>query len=102
MTESNYELIMPFIATKSNGGSFEDGAYVAGWEMGRIDEELKHVNHLSVVIHRENLPQANLVAMRHNCSIEEKEFYLEDETENKEDVIAEWAHVIFDKVVDKR
>ncbi|MGY1946671.1 hypothetical protein [Nocardia asiatica] len=73
--EAEYELFMPFVTVKSNGGPHDDTAYVAGWEMGALDAQLKtaasvHAESLTVQVHTANMPQVDLLAMRHGFSIE--------------------------------
>lgn len=64
--EDGYSLVMPFVATASNGGPYADEPYVCGYEMGLLDgvlaaEPLLH----EVTIHVGNRAQADLVAMKH-------------------------------------
>lgn len=65
-----YEMFMPFVTAVSNGGVHDDRAYVAGFEMGRLDAELGMIRQLGLVpgpkvMHAENKPQADLLAMKH-------------------------------------
>ena len=94
-----YGLLMPFIATKSNGGTYDDDAYVAGWEMGALEARLSAAGHFhlpppAAMIHRENVAQADLLAMRHGMVMSEVEMQLDD-IDNADEVRAEWAHVDF-------
>jgi hypothetical protein len=65
------ELVMPFIPVQSRGGPHDDAAYVAGYEMGRIDAILATAQTLGLtpdthyVIRTENGPQIDLIAMRY-------------------------------------
>lgn len=65
--EPDYDLVMPFVTVASKGGPHEDGAYAAGWEMGALDGLLEHSRPPLVesTIHTSNVPQADLVAMKH-------------------------------------
>ena len=67
--EASYGLVMPFVACTSKGGPFDDAAYVAGFEMGRLDEELRSAGHClnggTTTIHAGNAEQADLICMRH-------------------------------------
>lgn len=70
-----YELVMPFVSVKSNGGPFDDDAYVAGWRMGALDARLGGVGVLRSlwredVIRTEDVPQADLIAMKHQYRME--------------------------------
>jgi hypothetical protein len=68
--EGEYELVMPLVLAKSNGGDLDDTALVAGMTCGALDQELA----MTAVLHtlpRERyidarlLPQVDLIAMRH-------------------------------------
>lgn len=69
MTEFGMQL--PFVTVASKGGPYEDTSYCAGYEMGQLDAKLAHLRvvgghiTLSVTMSRENLPQADLIAMHH-------------------------------------
>lgn len=69
--EENFSLVMPFVVCQSNGGPFEDRPFVAGYECGRIDAVLEHAKPgvLEVTVRHDNLPQLDLIAMRHNYSM---------------------------------
>lgn len=62
-----YELVLPFVAVHSVGGPYDDLAYAAGWEMGALNVELRHVHPPSavVMVRAANGAQAELIAMRH-------------------------------------
>lgn len=68
--ESEYTAVMPFVLCKTNGGPYDDSAFVAGATCGALNEELR-VLALSRAIPRERyinaayLPQVDLIAMRH-------------------------------------
>ena len=56
---------MPFVTTTDTAA-----AYVAGFEMGHLDAELTMIKSLGLVpgpkmLHAENQPQADLLAMKH-------------------------------------
>jgi len=69
--QGTYELAMPFVTVASRGGPHDDDAYVCGWEMGQLDANLRMIKAvgsgitLSATMHAANLPQADLIAMRH-------------------------------------
>jgi hypothetical protein len=71
-----YELLLPFLPVQSLDGPYEDCAYVAGWEMGMLDGELRMGGHreFAVTIRQENREQADLVAMRHGYAAEFKDY----------------------------
>jgi hypothetical protein len=67
----NYDMVMPFVTVTSKGGPHDDDAYVAGFEMGRLDSELEYTTWPLVrTIRTENVPQADLIAMRHGFRME--------------------------------
>ncbi len=82
--EPEYGLVMPFVAVRSKGGPYDDEAYCAGYEMGRLDAILDrddpHVEPLTILA--DNREQADLIAMRHG--------YIAEVTES--DVVG-WAHL---------
>jgi hypothetical protein len=61
------ELVMPFVVTKSRGGPYDDDAYVAGFEAGRLDAILTNNTTAIVVgpVHSLNRDQLDLIAMQH-------------------------------------
>jgi hypothetical protein len=60
-------MVMPFVTVVSKGGPHEDESYVAGWEMGSLDATLSQrtPQAFTITLHTENLPQADLIAMRY-------------------------------------
>lgn len=91
---TEYTYVMPFVVVKSNGGIFEDNAYAAGWEAGKIDYDLAmgeflKFNPPNYIVRRTNLPQIDLIAMKHKLVMEEIEF--EEPFDGQE----EWARVHF-------
>jgi hypothetical protein len=73
--ESTYGLVMPFVTCKSRGGPHDDASYVAGYEMGVLNRDLALTRFLGTLpgvkqIHAENVPQADLIAMRNSYSME--------------------------------
>lgn len=72
--EPEMRLIYPFVNVSSNGGRFDDDAYAAGWEMGKIDMRLEalpvFVHSFTETIREENAKQADLVAMHRGWDVE--------------------------------
>lgn len=66
-----YELVMPFVVVASKGGPYDDDAYCAGYEMGRLDADLDvEMIGLGTItetrtVRTANAAQADLVAMMH-------------------------------------
>lgn len=64
--QPEYGLVMPFVAVRSKGGPWDDEAYCAGYEMGRLDATLERDLHVEpMTILADNREQADLIAMRH-------------------------------------
>jgi hypothetical protein len=68
--QPHYELIMPFVLAKSNGGPYDDDAFQAGWDLGALDVEMKIMKTLESVPTprywpRAWLPQVELLCMKH-------------------------------------
>ena len=79
MTDENEEpthrLVMPFVATESNGGTLDDHAFVAGFTCGMINAQL-HATREAHVIHMhwvnpELLPQLDLIALHRRMTMTE-------------------------------
>lgn len=68
--EPGYEMVMPFVVCASEGGPYDDAAFVAGVRMASIQHALearpaKHVTYQ----HPHLLPQLDLVAMNAGYSM---------------------------------
>lgn len=62
----SFRLAMPFVSVRSVGGAFDDDSYVAGYECGCIDVELRSKPlTYKRILHTGNLPQLDLIAMKH-------------------------------------
>ncbi len=72
MSGHEYALVMPFLPVASRGGPFEDEAYVAGYQLGRLDAHLEHgqPDELLVMVDDRNREQADLIAMRRGYALE--------------------------------
>ena len=72
--ESEMTLVMPFVVCQTNGGPYEDLAFAAGWELGKLDAQLaaKPVS-LTSTIRSASLPQGDLLAMHHGYSMRSEE-----------------------------
>ncbi|MET7713715.1 hypothetical protein [Streptomyces sp. NPDC005407] len=69
------ELVMPFVIVQSQGGPFDDDAFVAGVTCGHLDHELMVAAALGGLpgvryIDARLLPQVDLIAMRHGYVLE--------------------------------
>jgi hypothetical protein len=87
--DREYGLVMPFLPVASRGGPYDDGAYCAGYEMGRLDEALKGalgVRRVEATIRMANVQQADLIAMQHGYHC----------TADASDDHPDWTHAIFE------
>lgn len=66
MSDAEYGLVMPFVVCASQGGPYEDDAFVGGYECGQIDTALSLRQPIGYrQVHTTSLPQLDLIAMRH-------------------------------------
>jgi hypothetical protein len=89
-----FDVVMPFVVTTSNGGNLNDEAYVLGWDAACIDQMLGQAVQFGTVtlaryVNTKNLPQLDLVAMRHGLRM-----VAEPEDEQSD----EWCWVTFTNV----
>lgn len=86
--ESPYGLVMPFLPVQSKGGPHDDNAYVAGFQMGRLDGLLNTVAAAGLpltdwfpeggeTLRRDNREQADLIAMRYGFVASFDEYQVE-------------------------
>jgi hypothetical protein len=99
---AEFSIRLPFVTVTSAGGPHDDDSYVAGWEMGRLAAMLEWVpptvTMLTVpMLHRVNLPQADLIGMDNGFVMKDVTDLVDVETAEP-DLIGsreEWAVVIF-------
>jgi len=70
----DYELVMPFVIVKSQGGIYDDAAFVAGANCGQFMTELQALAAHRALPHPryvrpEVLPQYDLIAMRYGYQL---------------------------------
>lgn len=91
--DEELELVMPFIVVTSVGGPFDDDAYVAGFEMGKLDallgDYLRAGVEVEEVVRTENVPQADLIGMRNEWAMEHRPSALTPDV---------WSHVRFTRI----
>ena len=68
--QGRFEPVMPFTVVKSVGGPYDDAAFVAGWNMGRLDLELAQLTAIQALprpryISTPLQEQVDLLAMKH-------------------------------------
>ncbi|MGW0948500.1 hypothetical protein ACWD4O_38920 [Streptomyces sp. NPDC002623] len=91
--EAQYEMVMPIVLAKSNGGPFDDAAVVAGMTCGALEQELTIAAAIHTLPHPRyiDLPlikQADLIAMKHGYKLALGEV---DEPSGYQYVGFEWA-----------
>lgn len=96
--DTEYEMLMPFIACKSQGGPFDDDAFIAGHEIGVLWIRLAAVKvfealPITATVRRDLLPQVDLMAMHYELALTENEM---DPEIYDAQTIAEWAMITFD------
>lgn len=74
MDEGAFELAMPFVLTKSQGGPYDDEAFAAGMACGQLWTELRTLaNHAATPRPRyvmpEHVPQIDLIAMHYGYTL---------------------------------
>lgn len=72
--DDRYELVMPFVLVASEGGPFEDAAFVSGWRMGDLDAKLATAKAHDLDLGTQTClrvehPQIDLLAMRHGFTV---------------------------------
>jgi hypothetical protein len=70
MNDDTYGFVTPFVLVQSNGGPFDDAAFVAGVTCGALFQELETCAALHALPHPRYLkpailPQVDLIAMKH-------------------------------------
>lgn len=99
--EPSLELVMPFVTVASMGGPHDDDSYAAGWQMGQLDAHLSVAGfHMMqpypLVISHANLPQAELIAMKHGFTMRDAKM----DDDMPEVVREEWMTMLFEREVD--
>lgn len=97
--EDGFEMLVPIVAGTSEGGPFDDASFVAGFEMGRFWQTCASMQGLvgqtsgRVTIHRNNKPQADLIAMHFDMGCVEESCGDEYELAHPDSV--EWCSIRF-------
>lgn len=95
---NGWELMIPFVVTKSHGGPFDDDAFTAGYEMGGFGQRCAVAASLNllpftITIRRSNVTQADLIAMHQDLALTDEAM---SEEVYDQAMIAEWANVTVD------
>lgn len=65
-----FGLVMPFVVCQSQGGPYEDQAFVAGYELGLLSARLEaQPPFLRLPLRTDSMKQVDLIAMRHGYSL---------------------------------
>lgn len=91
--EGEYEMVMPIVLAKSNGGPYDDAAVVAGMTCGALRQELEMTAVLHTLPHERYIDaplvkQADLIAMKHGYVLKPGEI---DEASGWQAVAFDWA-----------
>lgn len=94
--EADYGLVMPFVACTSQGGPYDDAAFVAGFECGQIDRALQVIaaaggNTATFTVGTDVVKQLELIGMNRGFPIVHTEAAFEGEK------YADWHTVTFTK-----
>lgn len=65
--EDGFELVMPFVVAKSNGGPYEDHDFAAGFQLGEISGALRtrSLQQATYTIFSDSKTQVDLICMNH-------------------------------------
>ena len=67
--ETGYGLVMPFVVCASQGGPYDDEAFVSGWTLGAINMALNIIAPTGAQyrawVKPAHVPQLDLIAMKH-------------------------------------
>ena len=66
--EPAWDLVMPFVCVTSNGGPYDDEAFVAGYRLGQLDHALSidgPYTTVMVTCRPDDVAQVDLIAMRY-------------------------------------
>jgi hypothetical protein len=91
--EGEYEMVMPFVLTKSQGGPCDDEAFAAGMTCGQLWMELRTVSHHGALPHSRyvqpaHVAQLDLIAMHYGYITRPGEV---DEASGYQRVDFDWA-----------
>lgn len=72
--EGTYQLVMPFVLTKSEGGPYDDAAFAAGMTCGQLWTELMVLTQHGATprpryVQPEYVPQIDLIAMHYGYTL---------------------------------
>lgn len=73
--EGPMELVLPFVSCVSKGGPYDDTAFTAGFQAGRLDQRLAvaaaaQIDALGATVYTDLIPQVDLIAMNNGYTME--------------------------------
>jgi hypothetical protein len=94
--EEEWGLVFPFVVCRSNGGPYDDEAFVAGYQAGQISKALAAAaavgaDRCMFTVRTDLVPQLDLIAMHYGFSLEAKQI---EETEGYP-AMPEWSGATF-------
>lgn len=95
--DDEYGLVYPFVACTSHGGPYDDGAFVAGVQLGRIDQALETASvigahELRFTVYTALVKQLELCAMARGFPTVTAE---QVEATEDHDAMPEWSFITF-------
>lgn len=90
------ELVFPFIACVSQGGPYDDDAFTAGVQLGRLDRMLEMAAAINVARTETVTIYAQLARQAELCGMARGFPVMEADTED-DPLFAAWVHVTFAK-----
>lgn len=99
--DSQMSLVYPFTCVTSVGGPYEDQAFCAGVQVGRISDELRHGELTGATVFEYTVPtalvaQLELVGMAYGYPVLDR---AEVEATDEHDAMPEWTFVTFRREV---
>lgn len=67
--ETVYEMVMPLVVCKTQGGVYDDDSFVAGWTLALLDRDLAERAVDRIPLRPAMMPQVDLIAMKHGYGV---------------------------------
>ncbi len=92
--ETEYEEVFPIVAVQSNGGEYDDTAFIAGMYCGMVHTFLQTTTHAlyEAYVPTGTVPQLDLIAMSHGWVTQSTPW---------EGAPEEWAFIVFTRSMDE-
>lgn len=97
--DATYGLVFPFVVCASQGGPYDDAAFVAGCQVGRVDRSLALIaaadgDGASFTVYTALVPQLELVGMHHGFPVIQA---VQVEETDQHPAMPEWTHIRFSR-----